>query len=269
MSVFETFLARHPVFTVDQFSSFQKERGSSSIWTRSTILTRQEKKGRVLRVRRGLYAAVPFGTPPENASVDPLLVAALAAPDAVLAYHTAAEFHGKANSVFNEFQYLTFRTPRPWRFRDQRFRPVLLPKPLRSEGNRSFGVEKETRGGVEVAVTSLERTAVDLLDRLDLAGGFEEAWRFLEAAGFLHMEEVITYVRLLGNATTAARVGYCLERLRERLAVEELHLKHLEELRPRQPHYLDRKRKDRQKLMARWNLVVPQSFHESSWREEG
>ncbi len=269
MSAFQSFIAKHSVFSVEDFRSFQMERGSESPATRKNILARQEARGRILRIRRGLYAAVPMDVHPDGAQVDPFLVAGKATPDAVLAYHTAAELHGKAYSIFNEYQYLTSRVSRPWTFRQMRFRPVLQPKSLRKNEKQSFGVEQIMRGSFSVPVTSLERTSVDLLDRLDLAGGFEEAWRFLESTGFLHMGKVVSYVQVLGNSTTAAKVGYCLEQLREQLAVDESSLKQLEEMRPKQPHYVGKAKTGPNRISARWNLVLPESYVDMPWREEG
>jgi predicted transcriptional regulator of viral defense system len=245
------------------------ERGSESPATRKNILARQESRGRILRIRRGLYAAVPVDVHPDNAQVDPFLIAGKATPDAVLAYHTATELHGKAYSIFHEYQYLTTRVSRPWTFRQMRFRPVLQPKPLRESENQSYGVETMMRGSASVRVTSLERTSVDLLDRLDLAGGFEEAWRFLESTGFLYMDKVVSYVQILRNSTTAAKVGYCLERLRELLAVDESSLKLLEAMSPKQPHYVGKAKTGPNRFSARWNLVLPESYVDMPWREEG
>ena len=268
MSAFQSFLAKHPVFSIEDFRSFQRERGSESPATRKNILARQEARGRILRIRRGLYAAVPVDVLPDNAQVDPYLIAGKATPDAVLAYHTAGEFHGKAYSIFNEYQYLTSRVSRPWTFRQMRFRPVLQPKLLRGTGQQLYFVEQMMRGPAGISVTSLERTSVDLLDRLDLAGGFEEAWRFLESTGFLYMDKVVSYVQVLGNSTTAAKVGYCLERLREQLAVDESSLKLLEEMKPKQPHYVGKAKTDPNRFSARWNLVLPESYVDMPWREE-
>lgn len=267
MAVFEEFLQNHPVFTVEEFDALQRARGSKSSATRKTILARQEGRGRVVRVRRGLYAAVPVGVTPENAPVDPYLVASRLASDAVLGYHTAAEFHGKAYSVFCEVQYLTSLPARPFSFRTLRFRPVRVAKAVRAQGAERYGVEVHRRNGLEVAVTSVERTAVDLLDRLDLSGGFEEAWRFLEGAGYLDLDLVVSYVELLRNATTAAKVGYCLEELRDTLAVAPAALERLERLRPRSPQYIRRGRRTPQRFSPRWNLVVPASVAERAWEE--
>jgi hypothetical protein len=49
--------------------------------------------------------------------------------------------------------------------------------------------------------------------------------------------------------------------------VGERHLAALQELRPRQPHYLDRARREPGRLVARWNLVVPGDLLERTWAE--
>jgi predicted transcriptional regulator of viral defense system len=66
------------------------------------------------------------------------------------------------------------------RFRGNEFRGVLFPKALREKEEELFGVNREDRAGLQVRVTSLERTMVDLLDRPDLSGGYEEIWRSWE-----------------------------------------------------------------------------------------
>jgi len=93
------FLARCAVFTVEELDRYLSGRRSGNAHTRKSLLAYHRGRGRVVRVRRGLYASVPRGMDPETTPVDPCLVAARAAPDAVLGYHTALEFHGKAYSV--------------------------------------------------------------------------------------------------------------------------------------------------------------------------
>ena len=52
--------------------------------------------------------------------------------------------------------------------------------------------------------TSLERTLVDVLDRPDLTGSWEEIWRSLESIEFFDIEQIVEYVLLLENATLAS-----------------------------------------------------------------
>ncbi len=80
-----------------------------------------------------------------------------------------------------------------------------------------------------ISVTGLERTFVDVLNRPDLAGSWEEIWRSLESVEYFDLEKVASYVDFLGNATTAAKVGFFLEQHRESLMVDETYMKTLYE----------------------------------------
>ena len=70
------FLSRHAVFTVEELDRFLSCRGSGNPNTRKSILTYHRNQGRIIPVRRGLLAAVPFGGDPASSPVDPYHVAA-------------------------------------------------------------------------------------------------------------------------------------------------------------------------------------------------
>lgn len=259
------FLATFPVFTSDEFAAqveTGRVRGTRAV---ESLLAYYTRAGRVLRVRRGLYATVPPGASPRTTPVDPYLLAGKMADDAVLAYHTALEFHGKAYSVHERFTYLTGHASRPVVFRSYRFRGVAFPKALRDNGQEGVGVQDAERLGVGLRVTGLERVLVDVLDRPDLSGAWEEIWRSLEQVEFFDLEEVVRYAGLLGNSTTAAKVGFFLEQHRESLRVTDRHLQELLTHRPQKPHYLARGRRVGGRFIAQWNLVVPDQVLERSW----
>lgn len=262
----QEFFSAHPVFTHEEVVAFLRKDKARSPKTREALLAYHQEQGRILRVRRGLYCVVPPGAEPATCPVDAYLLAAKMTDDAVLAYHTALEFHGKAYSVFAELQYLTDRAARPVTFRSYRFRPVRFLKKLAAKDKRLFGVKEMDRAGITVRVTTLERTLVDLLDRPDLGGGWEEIWRSLETVEFFDLDVVVEYALLLENATTAAKVGFFLEQHKDRLMVEESHLDRLRARRPREPHYLTPGRRGG-RLVSGWNLVVPVDVFEQSWRE--
>ena len=261
------FFARNPVFTVAELDQFLAEEGTGNRWTRKALLAHHRRQGHVAPVRRGLYAVVPPGSTPRTSPVDPYLLASKAATGAILAYHTAMEFHGKAHSVFRQFYYLATRKSAPFSLRAFQFRSLLHPKALRDKHKEEFEVTKGERAGVDVRVTSLERTLVDLLDRPDLGGGWEEIWRSLESVEFYDLDRVVEYVKLLSNSTTTAKVGFFLDQHRDELMVEDRHLDPLRALRPANPHYLDRRKRESGHVVADWGLVVPKEILDRSWAE--
>ena len=84
----------------------------------------------------------------------------------------ALEFYGRAYSVRAHFSYSASRPLGSLMFRSHVFRGTKFPQALRRAGKESFGVTKTERFGVELRVTSLERTLVDVLDRPNLSGSW-------------------------------------------------------------------------------------------------
>lgn len=261
----EQFLNSHPVFTGKEFAEHLSSVGKVQSRTREAILAYYRKTGRIVDIRRGLYAVVPLGSDPSSYQVDPFLVAAKLTMDDVLSHHTALEFHGRAYSTHDQFIYSALRPLSPFIFQSHMFRGVRFPQALQRTGKEYFGVLTEDRSGIDIGVTNLERTMVDILNRPDLCGGWEEIWRSLESVEFFDLEKVVEYVLLLGNATTAAKVGFFLDQHREYLMVEEHNLGILRKNLPKQPHYMDRSNRKSGRFIPEWNLMVPEKVLERSW----
>jgi len=259
------FFTKHPVFTLDDLRSCHDLAASSNTRSREAILSYHVRQGRLVRVRKGLYAMVPTGGEPAACPVNPYLVAAKLSGDAVLAYHTALEVYGKAYSVFERYTFQSGKPLRPVCFRNLRFDCALFPKALREAKEEHFATVTVERSGLDIRVATLERTLVDVLDRPDLGGGWEEIWRSLEMIEYFDLDLVVDYVCRLHNGTTAAKVGYYLQQHARLLMVEDKHLDRLRVLLPKQPHYLERGKGGR--FVREWNLVVPTALAERRWEE--
>jgi predicted transcriptional regulator of viral defense system len=177
------------------------------------------------------------------------------APDAAVAYHTALEVHGYAQSIFERFTFVTWTRTKPTNFLGRRFAPVRPRRPLLGAGCGEQWIERIERTGIEIRVTNLERTVADVLDRPSLSGGVEEVWRSLQAVPALDPESLLEYVELLGSRTLAARLGFFLDSRRDELVVPGTLLERLRARLPQSPIYLDRGRRGR--LVPRWALIVP------------
>lgn len=265
--VVNEFLERHPVFTLAEFKAFLDENASVNEWTQQNLLAYYKKKGRILGVKRGLYAVVPLGMEPDSFLPDPFLLGARMAEDAVLSYHTALEFYGSAYSVQNRFIYLSGVQKKQLPWRGYVFRRAPFPGALLKKRKESFGIKTEDRRGLEVKVTGLERTIVDVFDRPDLGGGWEEIWRSLDLVDYLNLEEVVRYALLLDNSTTVAKVGFYLEQNGERLMVDDSHLNRLRKKMPPTPRKMERSGSQPGKFVSAWNLAVPRTVYEKAWEE--
>lgn len=262
------FFATHPVFTTDEVAAYLAERGTTSPRTRSNLLQHHARRGHIVLVRRSVWAAVPPGATPELWSPDPYAICARLAPDAIASHHAALALHGLAYTVWSEYAYFTAAAPRPpLEWRGMSFRPVMHPAALRSAQRENTGTAIIDRGGVDVRATTPERTLVDCLHRPELAGGWEEIWRAVDSVQYLNIGALVDYALLLGNATTAAKAGLLLEVHRGALGVTDRDLERLEAARPQAPHYLDRSTRIGGRLLARWNLIVPEAMLARDWEE--
>ena len=264
----QTFFATHPLFTVHEFDLFLSDAGRPVEFNRKRLLAYHHKQGRLVLIRPGLYGVVPMGYDEATFPVDTYLIAAYLKPDALIGYHTALAFHGVAHTLREERLIIT-RHPmaKEFQFQGVVYRTVQPPEALISNGQEDLGVEAQERQNLVVRVTGLERTLVDCLDRLRLSGGWEEVWRSYEGVAYLDVDLVVRYALLLDNATTIASVGYFLQGQQERWMVPEETLADLRAHRPRQAHYLGRRRQESGRLIKEWNLVVPERIIHRSWED--
>lgn len=260
------FFAQNPIFRWKDFSDFLTSNGSSNITSQRALLAYHSRVGNILMIRRGLYVYLAPGQSPNQISIDPYLITAYLHDDSLLAYHTALSLHGYAYSLRNEYYYLTHHFALPFSFRDIIYRPIAYPNSLLRKQQTSFAVQTIYRNGLAIKVTSLERTMVDLLDRPDLSGGWEEIWRSLETVQYFNLDTLIDYALLLDNSTTIAKVGLFLEQHKEQLMVTPSHLTALLTHIPKQPHYFSPKLKTGS-LVGKWNLIVPQNILLNQWDE--
>ena len=256
MTFVQDFFEERPVFRFDEFLSVHSVRGGRSPATTATVLKQAVKAGRLVNLRRGLYATVREGESGGSIDIDPFVLACRLAPDAAVAYRSALVFWGKASSASRLVFYLAPRRARPFVFRGLEYVPVLMPGPVRGLTDLASGIVSERRQGLPVRVTSLERALVDVLDAPRYGGSWTETWRSLESVGDVDLDFIVLYAIRLGCALTVGRVGFFLEQHRQALGVDERYLDALRRHAPRQPIYLD-SRREPGRLVAGWNLVVP------------
>lgn len=261
------FFRQHPVFTSQEYTQFLTQEMRPGERTQEALLSYHIKAGNLVRIRRGLFAVVPKGVSPDAVVIDPYLISAKLVKDAVIAYHSALAFYGKSYSVTRQYCILTHSRSRGFMFRDDAFRLVLFPEALRRNEQEYIGVKKILHHGCQIQVTGFERTLVDMLDQPELSGGWEEVWRSLEMVEYFELDKVVEYAFLLNKATTIALLGFFLEQHQKEFLVKENYLQQLEARCPKQPHYLDKKKKSASKFISRWNLIIPIEIIEQSWKE--
>jgi len=263
----EEFFYEHPIFRLEALVTWKKCHGSTNRQAAHRLIQHHLGSGRLLRVKRELYAVIPRNATAETVSVDPYLIAGLASSDSVLAYHTALELFGVAYSSFEQFCYLSSQKTKPFEFREQLFQPVSLSEKLRAVYNDDSEVDSINRQGVDLRVTSLARTFVDVINRVELSGGWEEVIRSISNIAVLNIDRVIAYGLKLKNSALSAKMGYFLEQRSGAFAPTQAHLDLLLRHRPSGPQYLSKKITQPCRLIKKWNIFMPVSVIEKSWEE--
>ncbi|MBI5447958.1 MAG: transcriptional regulator [Gammaproteobacteria bacterium] len=256
----QRFLRKNPIFTYDIFAQAISGDHARSKNTIKALLAHHIQQGHIIRVRRRLFAAVPVGADPKTYPINPYLVAGYATSDAVLAYHSALSFYQMAYSASYRFTYLTQYQSSHFSFRSESYEGVRFPASLVQQHQESIFIHTEDVQGLNVRVTSLERTLVDVLDKPKLGGGWEEIWRSLDMIDRIKINQVAEYALLLNNATTVAKVGFYLSQRQKELNVPADVLLELQKACPRSPHYIDHTARKNGKLLDDWNIIVPKTL---------
>ena len=182
----------------------------------SRILYQLNRKGAARRIGKGKYAVrAPEAMRGTGQFVqDPLIVAAqlmkLIKRDYAVAYVSAAYLHGLLEQTPQAVQVMVRHYQRPVRLSQAQLIRFIIASPWKLFGTVPIKYQDQV-----LMVTDPEKTVLDCLDRLDLAGGLDQAARILAAAasdGKLDGRKLVRYARLMHNRSLTQRLGYLLER---------------------------------------------------------
>lgn len=218
-------------------------------------LWRLTTKGNLVRVKEGLYAAVPPEHVGSEYEFDRYLLFDRAMGRAgALAFHSALELHGAANSRFTTVFYLSVKRSKPFEFQSIYYRPVLASK--------IFGTTVHYLGDQPVNVTDKERTFLDCIRRPDLCGGVEEYLKSLEAFTLLDPLKLMDYLERFDERGLYNRAGFVLSHLKDSIRVPDHLLDHLRAKIGPNAIYLEPGKRSGGRLVKEWNLLVPRDLEE-------
>ncbi len=205
-----SWIARKGVFTTQEAESILG-------WRRKDlhpVLFRLVKKGKLVRIKRGLFCLVPPGAKdlkkayPQNWF---LIAKALAGESPYfISHYSAMQLHGMTTeSIQTIFISLPYQQHRPKGLRIP-IRFMTVPK------KNFWGLEEKWITNEEKAwVSDRERTILDILDRPDLAGGISEIARGLwMMKNEIEVRKLIDYVKRFDSYAVAKRLGFLLEKLK-------------------------------------------------------
>jgi predicted transcriptional regulator of viral defense system len=246
---FTHFAQSTPLFTLKQArDGFAKEEHSRSVLN---MLYRLKRQGRVRQIAHGVYSGTFSSSSPGR-----YLVPSALREDAVVSFHSALEWHGVANQLFQTVYYFSARHRKPVTFDNVTYQCVAHPRALHDERHKLFQVQL---GADHVLVTERERTFVDCLLFPDYSGGPEELDKSLAMFPSFAFDAALEYLKLLRKPWLYSRLGFLLDRHADKLFFRgEVRDQFLRKL-PRGIAYLGDKRPGRRWVPA-WRLMVPDTL---------
>lgn len=221
-----------------------------------TNLQRLVRAGYVKPLKRRLYQLVP----PENLGsrrVEPfdkfLLGRKLVSPY-FFSYHSALEMHGVANSA--AFNTVYIASPR--QFRAIRLRGVGY---VWVRKTKLFGTETVVWSDKRAVVSDRERTIIDCLDRVELAGGLEEAFKSIASFPSVDKKRLLSYLALSGKKSLTRKLGLLLsmEEVRRAWNIDDALLDRLRRSVTDKVYYFAAGKREG-RLVKEWNLIVPKNL---------
>ena len=222
----------------------------------SKIAARWVHQGKLIRIRRGLFAPVPPDSEPETSSVaDPWQLVPELFGTAYVTGWSAAELWHLTEQIFRRICVRTANAVRHniVSVRDAEFFVTHVPE------DSIFGTRTRWAGRVRVPVADPHRTIVDMLDDPRLAGGGRHLADCLAsyfASEHASEDTIIAYADRVASGAIFKRLGFLAE------GIPGSSLALLEKVRRRlTPGYalLDPAIKSG-RIITRWRLRVPEQF---------
>ncbi|WP_321332527.1 type IV toxin-antitoxin system AbiEi family antitoxin [uncultured Bacteroides sp.] len=219
------------------------------------LLRNYAKRNLVVQIRRNLYSVTDLAS--KATIANKYEIGSHISQSSYISYHSALEYHGLAHQLFYNLSISSDS-----RFNDFDFEDIHYSY---CKSNSSEGVEVPPMDSL-VRVTSLERTIVDCLDRIDRSGGLEELVHSLAMIPYLNENKLQHYLAIYDKAFLYKKVGFILQLFQENLKLSAdfisfchqkgaLHVKHLTD--PSESGTFYRK----------WNIYAPENI--LSYLEQG
>lgn len=231
------------IWNVEDLGKIQKSSASAKM-----LMQNYMSRGLVSSVRRNLFAAndLATGLPiPTRYEIGSRIT-----PTSYISYHSALEYHGFAQQLGFVVYVASKKKFRPFSFNDYDYQYC-----------QSFMEEGVINPMTDtlVSVTNVERTIVDCVDRIDLAGGWEEMLSSLEMIYRPDFTLIELYLKKYGKKTLYAKMGLMAEYFSLQWNTPKEFITKCSEICKRHLSYFTAKEESRA-YNKTWNIYVPQSM---------
>lgn len=214
----------------------------------SNWISNKLKRGTYVKIRNNLYALIDPST--NDIYSTRFEIASNITNTSFICYHSALEYYGIANQVFNDITVGTLTKFNNFTFNDIEFH-------YKSSKNIDF-VDYVVRE--EIRVTSLERTIIDCIDDINLSGGVEEVLNALEQIKYLNEGKLLEILMIYNKMFLYQKVGYLFEIYNFQLKLSNNFFDTCKSNLTSKVNYFLKDEFDNLYLNRDWNLFVPQNI---------
>lgn len=112
-----------------------------------------------------------------------------------------------------------------------------------------------------IRVTNIERTVIDCIKNIDLAGGTEELFQCLDSVLNLNNDSLLEYLKLYDIQFLYQKAGYIFERYKSVFGISDEMIEACQRKVGEGVRYFDEDaRKGNGVLIKKWNLIMPKSI---------
>ena len=233
------------LFTLNDATAVLGKRGAAS-----ELLKNYISKGLLCKVRRNLYGVTNPAT--GHILADQYEIASAITSSAYISYHSALEYYGLANQVFNEV-FVSSES----RFNDFEFDGRIYHY---CNSISKTGIAVPMMSG-KVRVTTLERTVIDCIDRIDRSGGTEELLQSIQAIQYLDEKQLSAILADYDKATLYKKAGFVLEHFRNQLHLSKEFIEKCSNKNNVGSKVLT-SAEDCPRFNSKWRIYVPEIFYD-------
>lgn len=225
--------------TIDKF----KDEKQYSNWIALKLKSKTYKK-----IRNNLYALIDPST--NDIYSTKFEIASKISNTSFVCYHSALEYYGFANQVFGDVLVGSLTKFNNFIFEDNEY----ICKPVKSIKFVNDVVSEEIR------VSSLEKTIIDCIDNIALAGGIEEVLNALEQIKYVNESKLLEILKDINKMYLYQKIGFLFELYNNQLDLSNAFFEECKSHTSKKVNYFMQYEFKDTELNEKWNLIVPKNI---------
>ena len=222
--------------------NFENEKKYSN-WIALKLKSKTYKK-----VRSNLYALIDPST--NDIYSTKFEIASKISDSSFVCYHSALEYYGIANQVFSNVLVGSLTKFNSFVFNDNEFickhvKDIKFVNNIVNEGIR---------------VSSLEKTIIDCVDNIDLAGGIEEVLNALEQIKYVNENKLLEILEDINKMFLYQKIGFLFELYNNQLDLSNEFFAECKSHTSKKVNYFMQYEFKDTELNEKWNLIVPKNI---------